>query len=814
MSNIPSAGSIALRLMSMEVARRTHDREVTPEHLFVAICELAIRPDEDLVREGQRLELNPSNLERLRWERRILRKALQDSGATPRQLASDLLAVLGQGPDLQRQTRTYHRNEACREIYRTADRLARTTGSLGVEPLHLLWALLTTDNNRVGPFLRQQGVDILALTGTCERLNQQSFTPAQLVTRAGPSKSAFAPNASAPSAAETHSTTPLLDKIGKDLTARAHNGELPKLVGMEPLVLQICRGLLRMDKGAVLLLGEPGVGKTAAVEAFAQAIVQGTLPGVLTQRLGTTRVIEVPLGALVAGTSLRGQFEERVQNLLDEARQNLDSVVLFIDEIHLMMGAGSTQQGGMDVGNLLKPAMSRGEVRLIGATTPDECARYLEPDQAIMRRWERVFVEEADPETTLKILRELRGPLQRHYRLKIPDESLRAAVNDAQRYIHDRRQPARSLDVLHEACAHMMCMHSAEEHWKDPTWTTPSPARLELPRRAVAEIVARRCKLPVSRILAQDNRLAAQVRRALEARIIGQPGAIDAVMNTITRAAQGLTDPQRPDGVFVLAGSGGTGKTELAQTVAQAMFGQRAERLVTLDMAEFAQEHRAALLVGAPAGYSGHEQGGALTEPVRQAPHSVLLLDNIERAHPNAIKLLTQICDQGAIQDSHGRRVDFTHTLIFATTTLQAPSTQGRMGIGASDAAEDTQAVLRQLERQAKRTLPAALLQRADKLVLFEPLSAPALRQVADNLLEQWRARLKERGAALSLTEGAYQRIIALCEAQEHGAHLLRRVIEQGVIQAIADHGLQNAHFQVDVGEDGDFKAHPLMEDA
>lgn len=824
----PSAGAIALRLMSMEVARRQCALEVSCAHLLVALCELVVRDDESLRREGQRLNLSPNAIERMRWERRVLREAFRELGLPPGSCANSALASMGLGPDRARTTRTYHRDDACRAVYRDAERLARQAGSLAVEPLHLLWSLAHGADPTLMSLLTPRGLTAERLAQICARVAQQHYTPAELQTRPAasaeppptepdpprpplptrapllrqPSAPLGAPHKAAPGGftpvqadsraqdSQTSADTPLLDDVGKDLTALAREGKLQPVVGMEPLVLQICQGLVRMDKGAVLLLGEPGVGKTAAVEAFAQAIVDGTLPGVLGQRLGKTRLIEVPLGALVAGTGLRGQFEERVQQLLAEARRHLETLVIFIDEIHLMMGAGSTQQGGMDVGNLLKPAMSRGELRLIGATTPDECARTLERDPAVMRRWEQVFVDEPDAELTLSILRGLKGRFSAHYRLIIKDDALKAVVEYAQRHLHDRRQPARSLDVLHEACAHMMCTHSAQEHWKDPTWTTPAPARLELTRPTVAEVVARRCRLPLSRVQTQDIGQRAVARAALEQQIFGQPEAIEAVLDVMTRATQGLTAPDRPDGVLLLAGPPGTGKRSLAAAVARALYGERVERFVHLDMAEFTDSNHAARLLGPPAGYVGHEQGGALTEPIRQQPCSVLLLENIDLATPDVLKHLGHLFDTGLLKDGQGRLVSFRQTLIFMSVCVSHEPARLGIGVDADDA--QPEAHRRQTLRAAHKLLTPNLRRHIDHEVVFSSLSDAAVRRIADKLLDGWRVRLQKRGLALKLTENAYTHLITHSHHPTRGADGLRALIERGVVQAIADVGLQS----------------------
>ncbi len=807
-----SAGSITLRLLSMEAARRTQHREVRPEHLLVALCELALLDPQNLDLLSERLSLPPPQRALLHAERQTLLRALADARLDPDALLRAALALLGRGPDLALQTRTYHRDDHCKAVHTLADRLARASRCTAVEPVHVLWAIVADDHGPLLDLLTRLAVDRTLASEVCERLGQPPPSTPPILTPPSPQP---------PPHTRTPSTTPFLDAVGKDLTALARAGSLPHVVGMHAHVLKLCQGLLRMDKGAVLLVGEPGVGTTAAVEALAQTIAHRALPGVLGLRLGHTRIIEVPMGALVADTGLRGQFEERVQTLLAEARQHRSSVVLFIDEIHLMMGAGATQSGGLDAGNLFKPAMSRGELRLIGATTPHECARFLEKDPAIMRRWERVQIDEPDAATTLAILTELRPQLAEHYRLVIGLDALHAAVDLASRFLPDKRQPARSLDLLHEACAHMMCLHHDTQHWKDPTRTTPSPERLALTPTIVAEIVARRCKLPVDRVLSRDDALVAEVRAALQAGIFGQPEAIDAVSDIVARAAQGLTDPQRPDGVFLLVGPSGTGKTALARTVAHAMFGQRRERFVNLDMAEFADPSHVSRLLGAAPGYAGFEQGGALTEPVRQNPYCVLLLDAVDQAHPDALKLLLQIFDRGHLTDTHGRLVDFSNALIFMTMTL--PPDRANAGIGPTPPddpdprspntaeARRREAQARRADREARKRLPPELFHHVDRLIAFRPLDPDALRLTADKLLETWRRQIAARGASLTLTDAAYAALIEAGSSPIDGARATRRAIEQGVIQAVANLGIHPSGpepltITVDV-IDGDFVA-------
>jgi len=747
---------------------------IGPEQLFLGLCRAACLSEKEIQEYAQHLGIVGSGFKRLGFEFGQMASTFAESSLDAKKLRLSFKKHIGPG-NATGSNRELHRNEQGREVFRIADRLARGSGSFRILPVHLLWAIIVENKSQAYSFLCKQSIDVHQLAMMCEKKSQETFVEAQAAKEEKRNKA--------------KTKTPFLDKFGRDLTARAEAGEIGQVVGRDMEIAAVCRGLVRKDKNAVVLLGEAGVGKTSIVDGLALAIVKKSLPEPLRSRFSGMRIIEISMSSLLAGTQFRGQFEERIQRMLDEARENRDSVIVFIDEMHLMMGAGAGTTGGMDAANQLKPALSRGEINFIGATTESEYSQHIEKDAAMHRRFLQIYVNEPTAGQTVQIMKELRGGLEKHYELTISDEAIQAAVEFTMRYMPSLRLPAKALDVLHQSCANVLCGGEDQAFWTDPTASKPSRKTLCLGREDVAHVISGQTKIPVSRLLAKPEGRIEDIRRQLSERIIGQEEAVEAVCDTILRAQQGLTRPNRPDGVFLLVGPTGVGKTELAKAVADVLFDGDSSHFVVFDMSEYEERHKIAQLTGAAPGYIGYEHGGVLTEALRRQPFCVLLFDEVEKAHPDISTIFLQIFEEGRLTDNHGRRADFQHTIIFLTSNLGSadPKTAG-LTSDWTRRHENAELERRKREMEAvKSYFRPELLNRIDRIIHFNPLSDQAIRKITEKIFSQWQARLfSERGIRLRLSDAAMAFVVERGYSHLFGARELHRVIEQVIIGAVA----------------------------
>ena len=590
-----------------------------------------------------------------------------------------------------------------------------------------------------------------------------------------------------------------LDKYGDDLTAAARAGRLDPVIGRDAEIDQVIEVLARRTKNNPVLVGEPGVGKTAVVEGLAQRIVAGTVPVALRD----VRLVALDLAGMVAGTQYRGQFEERLTAVVDEIVAAGRSLVVFVDELHLVVGAGSAQDQAMDAAAILKPALARGELQLVGATTPEDHRRHIERDAALDRRFETVRVGEPTPEATLAILRGLRPRYEEHHEVRITDAALDAAVTLSVRYLRDRFLPDKAIDLVDRAAARSGMRGAAESEAEAEAGSDARPDRRvdelvrarevaadagddervamldrelerlvldsgrtagEITAREIAEIVADRTGIPVAELTRSERARLLELEEHLGRRVVGQRRAVEAVADAVRSSRAGLAGPDRPAGSFLFVGPTGVGKTELARALAAVLFGS-VDHLVRLDMTEYGDRAAVNRLVGAPPGYVGHEDAGQLTEPVRRNPYSVVLLDEIEKAHPEVLATLLQVLDAGRLTDARGRTVDFRHALIVMT---------GNVLPGTDPAA----ALLRSLRPE--------FVNRIDDVVVFEPLTRPEIREIAEMLLADTRARLTAQGIDLVVEPGALDRLAELGYDPAFGARPLRRVIAREVERKLA----------------------------
>ena len=652
--------------------------------------------------------------------------------------------------------------------------------------------------------------------------------------------------------AKRPSKTPTLDQLGINLTEAARSGALDPVIGREKEIERVIQILSRRRKNNPALIGEPGVGKTAIAEGLAHRIVSGDVP----ETLADKRVLTLDIGSLVAGTKYRGEFEERLKKIIEELRNSNDSV-LFIDELHTLVGAGAAE-GAIDAANILKPPLARGELQCIGATTLDEYRKYIEKDSALERRFQPVMVDEPTVDEAVDILFGIRERFEEHHKVKISDEAVNAAVDLSVRYVADRALPDKAIDLIDEAGSRVRLRSSSappeikaaqvaldeitvqkdeaiagqdyegaarlrdeEAQGKERVDELKAKWREEQGKETpvvtdedIAQVVSMWTGIPVIRISAEESERLLNMETALHGRVIGQQEAIVTISRAVRRARAGLKDPKRPIGSFIFMGPTGVGKTELAKALAEFMFGSE-DALVKIDMSEFMERHNVSRLVGAPPGYVGYDEGGQLTEAVRRKSYSVVLLDEIEKAHPEVFNILLQILEDGHLTDAKGRRVDFRNTVIIMTSNVGAQLLQRDTSIGfrpggteAVQAAADYERMKDKVLGELKNTFRPEFLNRIDATVVFRQLSREEIREIVDLLLARVKEQLAGQEMELVVTDAAKDAIIAKGYDQAYGARPLRREIQNQIEDALAERMLQ-ATFSagdtvtVDVGADG-----------
>ncbi|MFQ3647534.1 MAG: ATP-dependent Clp protease ATP-binding subunit [Anaerolineae bacterium] len=633
--------------------------------------------------------------------------------------------------------------------------------------------------------------------------------------------------------------TPLVDQLATDLTALASEGKLDPVVGRETEIERVIQVLSRRRKNNPALIGEPGVGKTAIVEGLAQRIIDGDTPKPLLHK----RVLQLDVGSLVAGTMYRGQFEERLKRVIEELKAS--DTILFIDEVHMLIGAGSAGSS-VDAANILKPALSRGELQCIGATTLDEYRKHIESDAALARRFQQILVDEPTIEETIEILQGIKVPYQEHHNVEITDEAIEAAANLSARYIPDRFLPDKAIDLIDEASARLRMYKSPEaaqvrrineelEHLHGELERAeddglPADEIEELRRRIdslnasladfranwneetgqprltaddIAEVVTMWTGIPVTRLGGDETQRLMEMEEHLHKRIVGQHEAIVQISKAVRRARAGLKDPRRPIGSFMFLGPTGVGKTELTKALAQFMFGSE-EALVRLDMSEFMERHSVARLVGAPPGYVGYEDAGQLTEAVRRRPYSIVVFDEIEKAHPETFNMLLQIMEEGTLTDARGRRVDFRNTIVVMTSNVGADQIKRQASLGfrglpldeQREAQSSYEEMTKNVMDQVRKMFRPEFLNRVDATIIFRSLTKDEIKQIVNLELDKVRERLIEHAITLEVTPEAMDWLAEKGYDAEYGARPLRRLIQNEVEDALSD-GILAGRFQL-----------------
>ncbi len=624
----------------------------------------------------------------------------------------------------------------------------------------------------------------------------------------------------------SHSKTPALDSFGRDLTKLAREGELDPVIGRSMEIERVIQVLSRRTKNNPVLLGEAGVGKTAIVEGLAQSITKGNVPEVLRNK----RIVVLDLALMIAGTKYRGQFEERIKAVMEEIKRSKD-VILFIDEFHTLVGAGAAE-GAIDASNILKPSLSRGEIQCIGATTLDEYRKYIEKDAALERRFQPIVVEPNTVYETIEILKGLRDKYEAHHRVQFTDEALEAAAKLSDRYISGRFLPDKAIDLIDEAGARSRLavltvpkdikeleerlqeiVKEKEAFIKQQDFESAARLRdeekklrlrLENLRREwgkkrdqiiptvstedIARLVAQITGIPIYRLEEKESEKLLRIEEELSKRVVGQKEAIEAIARSVRRARAGIKEPRRPIGSFIFLGPTGVGKTLLARALAEFMFGDE-EALLQLDMSEYMEKFNVSRLIGAPPGYVGYEEGGQLTEKVRRRPYSVILLDEIEKAHPDVFNLLLQILEEGRLTDSFGRKVDFRNTILIMTSNVGAEIIRKRGSLGFTTVKEDIsyEDMKRLLMEEVKKTFKPEFINRLDETIVFRPLDKEALEKIVDIEVGYVNNRLKEQSIEIELTPSARDFFVEKGFDPVFGARPLKRVIQRFLEDPLAE---------------------------
>ena len=703
-----------------------------------------------------------------------------------------------------------------------AAKIAKEEGDQYIGPEHLMLAILQQSDSPAAATLStfnvtfenfQQALDQLK-RGNAEDMQDDRDFPGRQPQQGRP---------------QQKSKTPILEHFGRDLTALARQGKLDPIIGREEEIERLIQILCRRKKNNPALIGEPGVGKTAIIEGLAQKIVQKKIPELLMNK----RVVTLDVAAMVAGTKYRGQFEERVKGLIMELQRVDNSVILFIDELHTIVGAGGSE-GSLDASNIFKPALARGELQCIGATTIDEYRKYIEKDAALERRFQTIMVNPPNSEDSIQILEGLRGKYEQHHKVRYTPDAIRAAVLLAERYISERFLPDKAIDVLDEAGARVrldsICIpqdlkdmeeelaelkremddavanqnfekaaslrdktedleKKVAERRDSLTADKDSEATPVVDENAIRDCISKMTGIPVSRLADEEAKKLLHLGDEIKERVIGQDQAVDAVVKAIRRTRAGIRDTKRPMGSFLFLGPTGVGKTELAKVLSYSLFGSE-DSMIRIDMSEYMEKHSISRLIGAPPGYVGFEEsGGQLSEKVRKRPYSVVLLDEIEKAHPDIYNLLLQILDDGILTDSYGRKINFKNTIIIMTSNAGAREVRHSSGMGFTKMGEtdDYERMETAIREEVKRVFSPEFLNRVDEQIVFRPLSKADLVSVVDIQLSFLQKNLSERGILLEVTQEAKEFIVNHNYDSALGARPIRRTIQNLVEDEIAE---------------------------
>lgn len=752
---------IAWRLAELEAAN-LRSAELEPIHFFLGLLKLGELEIGPILAESSTL----TNLEVRREIESVQRmtSSFSQVGLETTQTRRRLRRSLPTGSWAGDMGQHIRRNEDSRDLFTKAEELAVKYGSEVVEPLHLLVRIMDAQCSWVRAALERSGIteDELYVAGIAVLDRNASLSVAD------PPPTTEAKKNPGKDQERRERSSGFAERMGRDLTELARQKQLSPVIGRKSEMRSLIQTLLQRRKNNAILIGEAGVGKTGVVEGLAQRIADGQVPPDFAQK----RIVEISMASLIAGTNLRGDMEERLQSLITESKNNPE-LILFIDEIHLLAGAGQGSGSAMDAANILKPALARGEIRVIGATTTQEFRRHIEVDAALTRRFEVIEVAEPDRAETMQILEGLRTSIEKHHGVKIHDDALAGSVDFTVRYLPSQRLPDKAIDVLDQACAQAR-MRSLSGDFKAQV-----KAGIAIKRKDVAAAVAHRCKVPVGDLEQEDSDHLLNLESQLEKRVKGQSHAIQMVSEAIRLARSGLKKPGRPIAVFLFAGPSGTGKTELSKALAECLFGDE-DQLIRIDMSEYMESHSVSKMIGAPPGFIGHEERGQLTERVRSQPYSVVLLDEVEKAHPKILDLFLQVFDSGSLTDAHGTKCDFRETVIIMTSNLGAGTANRPIGLGFENQAINTKGELENAVHSAvKQFFRPEFVNRLTDVVVFHPLEKKHLHQILSSIVDRLNRRLAEMDASVELTAEAVEFLIHEGHSPDSGARGLERTVEK-----------------------------------
>lgn len=757
----------------------------------------------------------------------IAAKALQALGLGSDKIQKEVESLIGRGQEM---SQTIHYTPRAKKVIELSMDEARKLGHSYVGTEHILLGLI-----REG-----EGVAARVLNNLSVSLNKARQQVLQLLGSNETGSSAAGTNSNA--------NTPTLDSLARDLTAIAKEDSLDPVIGRSKEIQRVIEVLSRRTKNNPVLIGEPGVGKTAIAEGLAQQIINNEVPEILRDK----RVMTLDMGTVVAGTKYRGEFEDRLKKVMDEIRQ-AGNIILFIDELHTLIGAGGAE-GAIDASNILKPSLARGELQCIGATTLDEYRKYIEKDAALERRFQPIQVDQPSVDESIQILQGLRDRYEAHHRVSITDDAIEAAVKLSDRYISDRFLPDKAIDLIDEAGSKVRLrsfttppnlkeleqkldevrkekdaavqsqefekaaslrdteqrlreqVEDTKKSWKEKQGQENSEVTVD----DIAMVVSSWTGVPVSKIAQTETDKLLNMENILHSRVIGQDEAVVAVAKAVRRARAGLKDPKRPIGSFIFLGPTGVGKTELARALAESIFGDE-ESMIRIDMSEYMEKHSTSRLVGSPPGYVGYDEGGQLTEKVRRKPYSVVLLDEIEKAHPDVFNILLQVLEDGRLTDSKGRTVDFRNTILIMTSNVGASELKRNkyVGFNVQDETQNHKDMKDKVMGELKRAFRPEFINRIDEIIVFHSLEKKHLTEIVSLMSDQLTKRLKEQDLSIELTDAAKAKVAEEGVDLEYGARPLRRAIQKHVEDRLSEELLRGnihkgQHIVLDV-EDGEF---------